>query len=144
MMYSFQVPYFWVTGLPVLQQFAELHAVESGTVCVSSADPDGEQLWCEEDPVHPLYNGYERIIDTIIREADSLRSGGKRPGYDIAPAAKKPRVDIQRPRWIDQPTGNVMHGGYQPHGGQQWSWPGSFGKGRFWRLRLGFRGSRRN
>jgi hypothetical protein len=36
-------------------------------LCIPSADPDGDPLWCEEDPVHPLYNGYERIIDTIIR-----------------------------------------------------------------------------
>jgi hypothetical protein len=113
-------------------------------LCVPSGDPDGDPLWSEEDPVHPLYNGYERIINTIIREADSLRVGGKRPGDDIAPAAKKPRVEIQRPRWIDQPTGNVMHGGYQPHGGQQWPRPRGFGRGRFWGPRAGFRGSRRN
>jgi hypothetical protein len=94
--------------------------------------------------VHALYNGYERIIDTIVREADSLRAGGKRPGDDISPAAKKPRVEVQRPRWIDQPTGNVMHGGYQPYRGQQWPQPGGFGRGRFWRPRSGYRGSRRN
>ncbi len=113
-------------------------------LCVPSADPDGDPLWCEEDLVHPLYNGYERIIDTIIREADSLRAGGKRPGDDIPPVAKKPRVEVQRPRWIYQPTGNVMHGGYQPYRGQQWPRPGGFGRGRFWGPRSGFRGSRRN
>jgi hypothetical protein len=62
-------------------------------LCVPADDPDGDSLWCEEDPVHPLYNGYERIIDNSTREADSLRAGGKRPGEDIAPVAKKPFVE---------------------------------------------------
>ena len=107
-------------------------------LCVPSADTDGDPLWSDDDPVHPLYNGYESIIDTIMKEADSLRPGGKRPGDDINPAAKKPRTEVARPRWIEQPTGSVMHGG------QQWFRPGNFGRGRSWGSRRGFRGGRRN
>ncbi len=61
-------------------------------------------------------------MDTIEREADSLRTGNKRPGDEISPAPKKPRVEVPRPRWIDQPQGNViMHGGYnQPELVQAW------------------------
>jgi hypothetical protein len=110
-------------------------------ICVPTISSDGDPLWGDDDPVHPLYNGYELIIDTILREADSLRPGGKRSGDDISPAAKKPRMDAPRPRWIDQPQGNVMvHGGYQ-RGGQQWFRPG-FRGGRFRGGR--FRGGRRN
>jgi hypothetical protein len=53
--------------------------------------------------MHLLCNPYELIIDTIMKEADSLRPGGKRPGDNSSPAAKKPRVEVQIPRWIDQP-----------------------------------------
>ncbi len=114
-------------------------------LCVPAADQDGDPLWGDDDPVHPLYNGYERIVDTIEKEADSLRSGNKRPGDEISPAPKKPRVEVPRPRWIDQPQANVMmHGGYNQHGGQQWFRPGFPGRGRVWRSRSGFRGGRRN
>jgi hypothetical protein len=44
--------------------------------------------------MNPLYNGYEAIIDLIEQEADSLRTGKKRPGGDIAPPAKKPLVAL--------------------------------------------------
>ncbi len=86
-------------------------------LCVPSADNDGNPLWGDNDPVHLLYNGYELIIDTIMKEADSLGPGGKRPGDDINPAAKKPRAEVTQLLWIDQPTGSVMHGGYSQRGG---------------------------
>ncbi len=77
------------------------------------------------------------IVDTILGEADSLRPGGKRSGEDISPAAKRPRMDAPRPRWIDQQQDDVMiHGVYNQRGGQQWFRPG-FRGGRF-------RGGRRN
>ncbi len=60
-------------------------------------------------------------------------------------APKKPRVEVPRPRWIDQPQANVMmHGGYNQRGGQQWFRPGFPGRGRVWRSRSGFHGGRRN
>jgi hypothetical protein len=113
-------------------------------LCVPTFNAEGDPLWGEDDPVHPLYNGYEMIVDTILREADSLRPGGKRSGDDIAPAAKKPRVDVPRPRWIDQPQDNVLiHGGLSQRGGQNWFRPGFPGRGRFFRGGR-FRGGRRN
>jgi hypothetical protein len=36
-------------------------------------------MWEKEDPVHPLYNGYKKIIDTIMKESENLRSWGERP-----------------------------------------------------------------
>jgi hypothetical protein len=57
-------------------------------ICVPAADQDGEPLWGDDDPVHPLYNGYECIVDTIEKEADSLRTANKRPGDEISPAPK--------------------------------------------------------
>jgi hypothetical protein len=114
-------------------------------LCVPAADEDGDPLWGDDDPVHPLYNGYERIVDTIEKEADSLRAGNKRPGDEISPAPKKPRVEVPRPRWIDQPQPNVMmHGGYTPRGGQPWFRPGFRGRGRVWRAGTGLSGGRRN
>jgi hypothetical protein len=113
-------------------------------LCVPTFNAEGDPLWGEDDPVHPLYNGYEMIVDTILREADSLRPGGKRSGDDIAPAAKKPRVEVPRPRWIDQPQDNVLiHGGLSQRGGQNWFRPGFPGRGRFFRGGR-FRGGRRN
>jgi hypothetical protein len=73
-------------------------------------------MWSEEDPVHPLYNGYEAIIDLIEQEADSLRTGKKRPGRDIAPPAKKPRAEVTRPRWVDQAETPVGRPGGDPGG----------------------------
>jgi hypothetical protein len=82
---------------------------------------DGDPMWSKEDPVHPLYNGYKAIIDLIEQEADSLRTGKKRPGGDIAPPAKKPRAELTRPRWVDQAeTPVVMHRGHPPSRGRPW------------------------
>ncbi len=107
-------------------------------LCVPAINSDDDPLWGDDDPVQPLYNGYEMIVDTILREAHSLRPGGKRSGEDILPAAKKPWEDVPRPRWIDQPQDNVMiHGGFSQRGGQQWFRPGFPGRGHF-------RGGRRN
>ncbi len=69
---------------------------------VPPCSEDRDPMWSKEDPVHPLYNGYEAIIDLIEQEADSLRAGKKRPGGDNAPPAKKPRSEVPRPRWVDQ------------------------------------------
>ncbi len=69
-------------------------------LCVSLSDASGDPLW-GEDPVHPLYGGYDAIIDTFLYEADSLRAGGKRAGDKIAPPAKKKKAEIPRPRWVE-------------------------------------------
>jgi hypothetical protein len=111
-------------------------------LCVPLCSEDGDPMWSEEDPVHPLYNGYEAIIDLIEQEADSLRAGKKRPGGNIAPPAKKPRSDVPRPRWVDQAeTPVVMHGGYEASRGRPRFRPRGFGRGRF-RRAGGNRGGR--
>jgi hypothetical protein len=68
-------------------------------LCVPSTDASGDPLW-GEDPVHPLYGGYDAIIDAVLYEVDSLHAGGKRAGDEIAPPPKKPRTEIARPRWV--------------------------------------------
>jgi hypothetical protein len=57
-------------------------------LCVPAINSDSDPLWGDDDPVHPLYNGCELIIDTILKEADSLRPRCKRTGEEISPAAK--------------------------------------------------------
>jgi hypothetical protein len=110
-------------------------------LCVPVSSEDGDPMWSEEDPVHPLYNGYEAIIDLIEQEADGLRTGKKRPGGEIAPPAKKPRVEVTRPRWVDQAdTPVVMHGGRPPFRGRPWFRARGFGGGRFGRASGGRRG----
>ncbi len=54
-------------------------------LCVPTIEASRDPLW-GEDPVHPLYGGYDAIIDTILPKADSLHLGGKCRGEDIAPA----------------------------------------------------------
>ncbi len=103
-------------------------------LCVPLCSEDRDPLWSDEDPVHPLYKGYE---------ADSLQAGKKRPGGDIAPPAKKPRSEVPRPRWVDQAeTPAVMHGGYQASRGRPWIRPRGFGHGRFRGAGDGNRGGR--
>ncbi len=110
-------------------------------LCVPLSSEDGDPMWSEEDPVHPLYNGYEAIIDLIEQEADSLRTGKKRPSGDIAPPAKKPRAEVTRPRWVDQAeTPVVMHGGHPSSRGRPWFRARGFGGGRFRRAIGGSRG----
>ncbi len=86
-------------------------------LCVPLSDASCDPLW-GEDPVHPLYGGYDAIIDTVLYEADTLRAGGKRAGEDIAPPPKKQRAEVPRPRWVkSRQVPVVMHGGYVNSGG---------------------------
>jgi hypothetical protein len=117
-------------------------------LCVPTMDASGDPLW-GEDPIHPLYSGYEAIVDTILSEADNIRSGTKRQGENIAPAAKKARTEVPRARWVESPqVPVVMHSGFTPgRGGYGPSRGGGFRpyeqrggpRGRF----RGFRGGRR-
>jgi hypothetical protein len=116
-------------------------------LCVPLCDSSGDPLW-GEDPVHPLYGGYDAIIDTVLYEADTLRAGGKRAGDDIAPPAKKKKAEIPRPRWVEcQHIPVVMHGGgpfqggsgYRQHFEVRGGPPRGF-RGRGWRVRGGRRG----
>jgi hypothetical protein len=62
-------------------------------LCVPTIEASGDPLW-GEDPVHPLYGGYEAIMDSILHEANSLHLGGQCRGEDIAPAPQKSRTEI--------------------------------------------------
>ena len=112
-------------------------------LCVPLSSMDGNPMWSEEDPVHSIYNGYEVIIDLIEKEADRLRTGKNRPGEDIDPPAKKPRVEVPRPRWVDQSeTPAVVHGGHPASRGRPWFRPRGFSGGRFRRASGSHRGGR--
>ncbi len=52
-------------------------------LCVPLSNEDGDPMWSEEDPVHPLYNGYEAIIDLIEQEADILRTARRGQGVTL-------------------------------------------------------------
>jgi hypothetical protein len=88
-------------------------------LCVPTTDASGDPLW-REDQVHPLYGGYNAIIDAVLYEVDNMRAGGKRTGGDIAPPPKKPRTEIASPRWVEsRQVPVVMHGGFINRGGRQ-------------------------
>jgi hypothetical protein len=111
-------------------------------MCVPTTDASGDPLW-GEDPVHPLYGGYDAIMDAVLYEADSMCAGGKRAGEDIAPPSKKPRTEVARPRWVEsKQTPVVMHGGYVNSGGgrQQFEQRGGPRGGMRGGQRGGFRG----
>jgi hypothetical protein len=77
-------------------------------------DASGDPLWGMH-PIYPLYSGYEAIVNTILHEAGRIRSGIKPQGESIAPAAKKARTEIPRPRWVESPqVPVVMHSGFTP------------------------------
>ena len=90
-------------------------------ICIPETDEEGELLW-GEDPVHPLYLGYEKLVDTIEEEANILRSGsraGKRAGERLEAPPKRRRQEAARPTWIEQGRAPIMTlGGHIPRGGR--------------------------
>jgi hypothetical protein len=88
--------------------------------CVPWEDEEGAELW-GMDPIHPLQHGYRRIADLICEEADKLltktekrkREGGSEP------TPKRPRVEVARPRWVEDtmPSATVQLGLPRGRGG---------------------------
>jgi hypothetical protein len=56
-----------------------------------------------EDPVHPLTEGYERLVDLLEKEFQpKTTAAGKRAAPEGAGGQpKKPRADVPRPSWIE-------------------------------------------
>jgi hypothetical protein len=81
---------------------------------VPQEDESGMQLW-GPDPVHPLREGYERIVDLIMREDTKNldKKHRKRSGGSLESAGKRQRFEAPRPKWIGQqnPTPNIQTGG---------------------------------
>jgi len=67
---------------------------------VPMEDEDGESLWTR-DPVHPAYEGYNRIVDLLEEEAAKLASGGKRKATSRRGRDKRMRLEERRPDWVD-------------------------------------------
>ncbi len=77
-------------------------------------DESGLQLW-GPDPVHPLMDGYSRIIDMVCREKEKKDvASRKRVGESLEPKNnKRPRFEPARPRWIEQAQPQVtVQSGY--------------------------------
>ena len=92
-------------------------------MCVPREDEDGEPLW-GIDPVHPLPKGYGKIAELILQEAEKLRSRGKkRVGGQIAPPAKRPRTEFQRPRWVEESSPTLMGNSHGEMTGRQYGRP---------------------
>jgi hypothetical protein len=63
---------------------------------------EGETVFWGDDPIHPTYEGYNRIIDAVVEEADRM-SGilvKKRAGGSLNNPPKRPKLDL-RPRWVE-------------------------------------------
>jgi hypothetical protein len=104
---------------------------------VPQEDESGLELW-GPDPVHPLREGYERIVDLITREYTKTREKKqrKREGGSLESANKRQRFEAPRPKWIGQqnPTPNIQTGGNW-RGGQSGGHGGGRGRGRRpWRM----------
>jgi hypothetical protein len=95
-------------------------------LCVPAEDEAGTPLW-SDDPFHPVYEGYSRITDMIVKEAEKLRhwAGTKRKGGSLAAENKRPRLEIQRPSWIEHGCSSTarqdgfVRGGQRGHHGQR-------------------------
>jgi hypothetical protein len=85
--------------------------------CLPAVDESGAvmMLW-GLDPVHPLKEGYTRFADMICEAAVKLGAktddGRTRAGSLMGPPGKKPRMEIPRPRWVEEgPPASMVHGG---------------------------------
>jgi hypothetical protein len=82
----------------------------------------GENNIWGEDPVHPLTEGYERVVDLLEKEI-MLRSaaGSKRTAPEAAGGqVKKPRMEVPRPSWIEGSSLSAKRtdvGAYRGRGG---------------------------
>jgi hypothetical protein len=114
-----------------------------------------------EDPVHPLTEGYERVVDLLEKEFQpKTAETGKRPAQDGAGGQpKRPKADAPRPSWIEgsslsakRSDGNYRgrggyyggyggFGGYDGYGGYGGGGSGPRGRGG---LRRPFRGRGRS
>jgi len=118
--------------------------VRNPGVCVPKEDASGQPLWGNEDPVHPLTEGYNLIGDLLCEEIVNLtkkKQSGKRAGGHLEAAKKRPRMEVPRPRWVEETSSaTTRQDGYVPGGSR-----GRFPRGRFnngWRAGRGGRGGR--
>jgi hypothetical protein len=71
-------------------------------LCVPEVNEEGMCLW-SEDPVHPTQEGYSRIVEMIVTDAERLRGKAgnkKRAGSILEAASKRPRHEVPRPNWV--------------------------------------------
>jgi len=67
-------------------------------------DEDGAAV-LGKDPVHPLERGYQLLADLYVEEIQTLLAkGSKRAGGSLQPPKKKPRMEVKRPAWVENPS----------------------------------------
>jgi hypothetical protein len=65
---------------------------------------EGAAVW-GKDPVHPLERGYQLLADLYVEEIQTLLAqGSKQAGGSLQPPKKKPRLEVKRPAWVENPS----------------------------------------
>ncbi len=55
-----------------------------------------------EDPVHPLTEGYEKVVDLLEKEIELKTTGSKRPASESAGGqVKRHSTEVPRASWIE-------------------------------------------
>ncbi len=68
---------------------------------LSLVDEEGAVVW-GKDPVHPLERGDQLLADLYVEEIRTLLAkGSKRAGGSLQ---KKPRLEVKRPAWVENPS----------------------------------------
>ncbi len=102
-------------------------------VCVPELDEEGMCLW-NEDPVHPTPEGYSKIVDMILSEAERMRGKAgskKRSGSILEAASKRPRQEVPRPNWVSETCAATSRQDGARRGGDR-ERPPFRGRGRGW------------
>ncbi len=102
-------------------------------LCVPETDEEGMPLW-SEDPVHPTNEGYSRIVEMILSEADRMRGKAgskKRSGSILEAASKRPRQEVPRPNWVSETCAATSRQDGARRGGDRGR-PPFRGRGRGW------------
>jgi hypothetical protein len=102
-------------------------------LCVPETDEEGTPLW-SEDPVHPTKEGYSRMVDLILPEADRMRGKAgskKRFGSVLEAASKRPRQEVPRPNWVSETCAATSRQDGARRGGDRGR-PPFRGRGRGW------------
>ncbi len=71
--------------------------------------------------MHPLTEGYEKVVDLLEKEIELKTTGSKRPASESAGGqVKRPRTEVPRASWIEGSSLRAKRnnvGGSRGHGG---------------------------
>jgi hypothetical protein len=85
-----------------------------------------------EDPVHPLAEGYERVVDLLEKELQAKTTGKRAAPEGAGGQHKKPRAEMARPGWIEGSSLSAKRNDGRGRGGYYSGYSGSgyYGGGR--------------